>query len=87
MSNKQKWEAVGNLVRTEREPNGYGGWLVAECQHKEDAVLVAATHELYDALDGLLDELDSTPEIRLTSWGISTDDARAALAKARGEKP
>ena len=56
-------------------------------QMEADANLIAAAPELYDALDGLLSELGSTSEIDLFSWGISTNEARAALAKARGEKP
>ena len=46
--------------------------------------LAAAAPELFEALDDLLSELDSTPEIDLSSWGVSTAKARAARAKARG---
>ena len=63
------------------------GELVAEHVYAEaDAYLMAAAPELFDALDGLLSELDSTPEIDLSSWGVSTAKARAALTKARGEQ-
>ena len=53
---------------------------------RANARLIAAAPELFEALDGLLSELDSTPEIDLSSWGVSTAKARAALAKARGEQ-
>ena len=80
------------------DPEEQAPWLVQKCTQrpvllgevyceKANAHLIAAAPELYEALDGLLSELDSTPEIDLSSWGISTDDARAALAKARGEQP
>jgi hypothetical protein len=45
------WEAVGNLVRTRRRPDGRGGLLVAECpanvgQRIEDARLIACAPDL-----------------------------------------
>lgn len=50
-----------------------------------NAHLIAAAPELYEELESLLDSLAATPELNLSSWGIETDSAKAALAKARGE--
>ena len=41
--------------------------------------------ELVEALENLIDELESTPEINLSSWGIGTASAVSALEKARSE--
>jgi|SRR5690554_204914 len=49
------------------------------------ALLIAAAPDLYEALDTLLDELNSTPELNLSCWGVDTTSAAIALAKARGE--
>ena len=53
MSNKHTpgpWEAISNLVRTCRTPDGNGGFLIAECppsigDRLENARLIAAERE------------------------------------------
>ena len=49
-----------------------------------DSSLISASRDLYEALDALLDEINSTPELNFGSWGIDTNDAIKALSKARG---
>ena len=98
MSNKTKWtqgpweingiaiESGFEVIAYLREPAHYHGDI--RHGHKDEvanAHLIKTAPDLYEALDGLLSELDSTPEISLSSWGISLQDARTALAKARGE--
>jgi hypothetical protein len=69
------------------------GWHIADCdmgglcldEVRANAHLIAAAPDLYEALESLLDDLKMTPEINLDGWGIETNQARAALAKARGE--
>lgn len=77
------WEAVGNLVRTCRKPDGRGGLLVAECPANignriQDARLIAAAPEMLAAIRGLLDALPSAT----THPAIKA--ARAAIDKATG---
>jgi|GEM_PF-2470002 len=60
MSTVQKWEACGNLVRTARNADGSGGFLVAECPvntgyASEHAHLIAAAPSLRMVLARLLD--------------------------------
>jgi len=55
-------------------------------QRQQNADLIAAAPELFEALAGLLSaEERKTPEYRLPEPLL--DEARAALAKARGETP
>lgn len=83
--NETGWEACGNLVRTKRNADGTGGYLVAEVppstpQTLARAALIAAAPELLAALEGLLNALPSAtthPAIR---------SARAAIADAEGVK-
>jgi hypothetical protein len=67
-----------------RAPIGYERTIVGR-NWKANAHLIAAAPDLYEALESLLDDLKMTPEINLDGWGIDTKQARAALAKARGE--
>ena len=53
--------------------------------HEVAADRLEGAREMVEALDYMLDELDSTPEINLSSWGIGTSSVRSALAKYRGE--
>ena len=50
----------------------------------DNFVLMSAAHELYEALDNLLGMIEN----ERPDWQYSEqEEARAALAKARGEKP
>lgn len=64
----------------------YGGNLICESVSANNVSLLAAAPDLYKELDALLDALAATPELNLGSWGIDTDSAKAAIAKARGGK-
>lgn len=82
----QPIEAVSNLIRTTRNADGSGGFLVAEIsplqpKAMEYAQLFAAAPELLEALEGVANELGIDwlrPEF---------DGARAAIAKATGGQP
>ena len=76
------WEAVSNLVRTARTPEG-GGYLVAECpanmgNRLEDAQLIAAAPDLLAFACEWL-------ERQGTDCNYMTEKVRAAIAKATGE--
>jgi hypothetical protein len=79
------WEAVGNLVRTCRNEDGSGGFLIAECPANigdriENARLIAAAPNLLYASKAALARLrewsDFAPEIALLE---------SAIHKAEGE--
>ena len=77
-------EETGDIVAKD------GDWEICTFSRSDehldaDRVLIKTAPKLYEALSNLLEELDNTPEIDLSSWGISTHDARAALTEARGE--
>jgi len=84
------WEAVSNLVRTQRDRDGSGGFLVAECpagvgSRIEDARLIAAAPDMYEALKTapLTPHTFRDPQARCScSQCQFVRAARAALAKA-----
>lgn len=86
MSNERAfghWEACSNLVRTSRNGDGRGGFLVAECPANtgnsiENARLIAAAPELLSALEDLLKHVEA-------NCVTDCSEAKAAIAKARGE--
>jgi hypothetical protein len=95
MTNKHTdgpWEAVSNLVRTVRNEDGTGGFLVAECPANigsriEDARLIAAAPDLLAVL--LLVAGEVTDGVRPTSADsyLPSDIVAAvqsAIAKAIG---
>lgn len=53
-------------------------------QYEANARLIAAAPELYEALDQILDDMGNDG---LSCCQAAKDQARAALAKARGETP
>jgi hypothetical protein len=86
--NPGRWEAVANIVRTVRDANGGGGFLVAECppsvgNRLEDARLIAAAPDLLAALKALVALSDEVDPDRLFEGEIHRQ-ARAAIAKATG---
>lgn len=75
------WEACGNLIRTKREADGSGGFLVAEVPANtghttEKALVMAAAPELIEALRSCV--------AALPAYSDEAKQARAALAKATG---
>lgn len=59
---------------------------VAQYCDEADAHLIAASPEMYEALEALVDLQNGPPLIReQVEWNSAMDRARAALAKARGE--
>lgn len=60
----------------------YGGTLIAESVHPENAALIAAAPELYRALNMVLSRLRDHSE----DWGDEADAGYAAIAKAEGRK-
>ncbi|WP_156174071.1 hypothetical protein [Cupriavidus basilensis] len=91
----QRWEVCSNLVRTVREADGSGGWLIAEIPPNmpdthDHARLIAAAPELFDALHAARQWLngdkwryDEDP-IRRQCWQDHVDAMDAALAKVTG---
>ncbi len=61
------------------KPDASDNWL-AQAQTIEQAQLFAAAPDLYEALDKITRAFDD-------GGAFNTDEARAALAKARGESP
>lgn len=89
MSDIQKWEACGHMVRTVREADGSGGWLVAECSLRFEgatrhAKLFAAAPELLEALHAMLEQFTKTPSTLKDSE--TRVRAHEAIAKALGGK-
>lgn len=89
------WEAVGNLVRTCRKPDGRGGFLVAECPANignriQDARLIAAAPDLVIALQMALPALEVFRKQYPRHHGDGSIDvvevARAAIARAIGSE-
>jgi hypothetical protein len=84
------WEAVSHLVRTVREENGEGGFLVAECpanvgNRLEDARLIAAAPDLLASLQVMLRDYAAVHDIGDVEMQPAIYQARAAIAKATGE--
>lgn len=90
------WEAVGNFVRTTRDRNGVGGYEVAECpigagNGHDDAHLIAAAPDMYEALKKLLADAEHVRDVALREVGIgmvnelALESARAAPARAEGK--
>ena len=80
------WEACGNLLRTKREADGSGGFLVAEVPANtghttEKALVMAAAPEMLALLRNLIDI--EGPQPGNSEWG---DKARAVIAQATGEQ-
>lgn len=80
-----EWEQCGNLIRTKRNEDGSGGWLVAEVSlglpdHAKTARLLTAAPELLEALRTLLDAVEGNH----VTMG-DCNQARAAIASATGE--
>ena len=79
------WEAVGGLVRTRYD--GHGGFLVADCHNTSfteeechaHANLIAAAPDLLAACQLLADFAERQGWLH-----VAINDARAALAKAKG---
>jgi hypothetical protein len=85
-----KLEAVSNIVRTTRNEDGSGGFLVAECSllvggAAERARLFAAAPELLEALQAITDQLERIGDTRPHKDGQFIEAAREAISKARGE--
>lgn len=80
------WEACGNLIRTKREADGSGGFLVAEVPANtgnttNKALAMAAAPDMLALLRELVDI--EGPQPGNSEWG---DKARAVIAKATGER-
>ena len=66
-----------------------GRWHPLDDETRANANLIAAAPKMYEALDALLDEIDTTlswDDEPTASWDDRVAKARAALAKARGEQ-
>ncbi len=89
MSDFPKFEACGNQIRTLREPNGGGGWFVAEVavthvegEASKRATLFAASADLLEALEIIVGDIERSPRRFTPSEKVAI--ARAAIAKAEG---
>lgn len=93
MESNIEWEQCGNLIRTKRNEDGSGGWLVAEVSlglpdHARTARLLTAAPELLEALQdaemrmrSYLDLLRCDDEFKASETAM----IRAAIAGATGE--
>ena len=64
------------------------GWEVAHCQKLENAILIAAAPDLLAALEALVADIDgceTEEDFIIMANGFAVEQARAALAGARGE--
>ena len=73
------WIAYGTWVSTSDGP------LIADCDTDVNADLIAAAPDLLAACEGLVDWID--PNEAMDGLNREIDDARAAIAKAKGETP
>lgn len=86
------WEACGNLIRTQREADGSGGFLIAEVpvntgETSVKATAMAAAPEMYAALFAIVWELTEVPSSRDSYLPPPlVEKAEAAMAKAMGEQ-
>ncbi|MFC5423691.1 hypothetical protein ACFPOB_29595 [Bosea eneae] len=86
LSEARKWEAVSNVVRTKRNADGSGGFLVSASPANwpcaiGDALLIAAAPDLYEALRDILINPRSLSTSEREAAGL------AAIAKAEGVRP
>ena len=84
------WESQGRDVRTVRGPDGRGGFHIAECsihqpQRAEDARLIAAAPDMYEALRAIACRTDEEANAFIAQGpAYQMRIARAVLAKIEG---
>lgn len=69
-----------------REDNVVGACCSAGVYREADALLIAASPDLLEALEKLVANIDSELGVDDTEW-LELNGARAAIAKAKGQKP
>ena len=85
------WEACGNLIRTQREADGSGGFLVAEIpantgDTSEKARIMAAAPELLEALRDVIGWVPGRAAFHTDAAAKAVERAVSAITKATGSQ-